>query len=194
MINPADIPGYAAAIEAERSNRELAFLAQPIPLCGVPVRQMTPRHLLLLKGIGNRFIMGGRPDAGDVAIFIWVLSTEYTTGHQEQISFCKKLIKGINLSKSIGEVFQFLRMVFQDSPEGTSQDKLYTAPIASMVDLFGNQYGWTSDDTLEQPLARLFQLAREITRRLNPKAPMVNKSDRYIGEWLQRQNEQLKIN
>ena len=192
MINPAEIPGYAAAIESERTNRELSFLAQPLPLCGVAVRQMTPRHMLLLKGVGNRFVTGGRPDAGDVSIFVWLLSMEYTTGHQAQIAFCKKLIKGMNVNKSIGEVFRFLEMVFQDAPEGTSQDKLYTAPIASLVDRFASQYGWTTDEILEQPLARLFQLSREITRRFNPQAPMCNKSDRYIGEWLTRQNEKIR--
>ena len=79
-----EIPGYREALFAEQQARDLAFLLDvPRTLCGVPVRQITLRDLLLLAQADCRFITGGSTDAEDVRLFLWILNPGFVPGDRD---------------------------------------------------------------------------------------------------------------
>lgn len=189
----ASIPGYEEAVAAEQSNRELAFIDLPIPICGVTVNQMTPKHLLLLKGCDNRFITGGRLRDGDLETFLWLISTDYKPGADQMVKWVKKHLRGLNKGTAYKAVSGYLERTFQDAPASSGvEQKQYTASVAFLVDLFGTEYGWTDTQVLNCPIARLYQLVKQIHMRRDPKAPRFNKSDAFISKMLQQRNAEAQ--
>lgn len=189
----ASIPGYAEAVALEQSNRELAFIDLPIPLCGVTVNQMTPKHLLLLSGCENRFITGGYPREGDLETFLWIISTDYRTGQKEMVSWVRKRLKHLDKREAYKDISAYIERTFQDAPASNGvQQKQYTASVAFLVDLFGVEYGWTDTQVLNCPIARLYQLVKQIHMRRDPKAPRFNKSDAFISKMLQQRNAEAQ--
>lgn len=191
LLDYNQIPGYRAAVNEEQANRELAFLPEPLPISGVPVRHMNARHWIRLTGCGNYFMAGGRPRTEDVAMMLWFLSPAYSVVPGAREKFIKETVAKLPFLPTVREIYAMLERTFQDCPSGNNSGhaKQYTAPIASIVDLFASEYGWTDEHTLEMPLARMFQMMRRIEMRLNPKAPQFNRSERHVSAWLADQNE-----
>src|SRR5688500_6466026 len=75
------LPAYRRAIahgaRFEEALRESAWLPLGVQICGVPVRQLTLRHLLMLFRGGSPFLCGGRVRRGHVAAFLWCVSPLY---------------------------------------------------------------------------------------------------------------------
>lgn len=186
QIDPGLIPGYAEAVAQEQSNRNLAFLGYPLPLCGMTIRQMTPRHVILLQECGNRFFAGGWPTFEDVGMFLWFLSPHYQPGEEHAKAFYRNIAKRAREENAmIEEITAYLVKVFQDAPASSGiQGKQYTASAAALVDVLAREYGWSDEEVLDKPLGRLYQYFREIQYRHNPKAPRFNRSDSYISAWL----------
>lgn len=186
LLNLSEIPGFAEAANAEQVNRELAFLPMPPPICGVPVRHMNARHHIIISGCGNRFLCGGRIQAEDVAFFLWVLSPQYTTEPGFREAFIAETVRPLDFSAVVKDINAYLDRVFQDWPASDGVErKLYTAPVASLVDHLASEYGWSDEAILEMPLARIFQYMRRITLRHNPRALMFNPSESVLGRYMQ---------
>ncbi len=188
LIDYNAIPGYAEAVKAEQANRDLAYLKDCPPICGVAVRHMNARHWILLAGCGNKFITGGRPAIEDVAMFLWFLSPAYSVTPEDRDVFVAAICHRLVLMEAVGPIREYLDRTFQDCAQGGAGDsKYYTAPIASTVDLLAREYGWTDEHILEMPLARLFQQLRRIEMRYDRKKPQFNRSDKLVSDWLARQ-------
>lgn len=190
LLNYAEIPGYAEAVREEQHNRDIAFLVSPAPICGVPIVHLSLRHWSMLIGCKNRFIHGDRPEAGDVAMFLWFLSPDYVAGdNAARDKFVSERVRPLEFGAVVREVYAYLARVFQDIPNSNSKgggdSKSYTAPVASMVDLLAHEYGWTDETILTLPLARLFQYMRRIEKRNDPKAMQFNRSEQFVSRWLQ---------
>lgn len=182
------IPGYAEAVKVEQANRDLAYLKDCPPICGIPVRHMNARHWILLAGCGNKFITGGRPLVEDVTGFFWFLSPKYSVNTSDRDIFIAALVHHIVLMDAPAAIYAYLDRTFQDCPQGAGEGgKYYTAPVASTVDLLAREYGWTDEHILEMPLARLFQQLRRIEMRYDRKKPQFNRSEKLVSEWLARQ-------
>ncbi len=173
------IPGYREACESEQANRNLATLQFTVPLCGIEVNQLNPRHVVLLNFCHNAFIEGGRtPRPEDICFFLWVISPQYSLDTKKRDKFIKRHISKLKYLESIGEINEYLSRTFQDSPgRSDANGPQYVAPVVFLVDLFASQYGWEDTKTLNTPLAALFQYMRAIRLRMNPKAIMFNESD-----------------
>lgn len=184
----SNIPGYQEALDQERQNRDLAFLRESLPIAGIPVRHMNARHWILLDGFGNRFLTGEPPTPEDVSVFLWVVSPRYSTRAEERAAFIADTLLGKNLVELCLGIYAYLERTFWDAA-GKAEDgrKHYAAPVASIVDLMGSQYGWSDEATLECPLGRIFQYIRKIERRLEPKCIQFNRSDRALARGLQQQ-------
>jgi len=188
LLHYDEIPGYREAVNREASNRELAFLPFPLPICGIQIRHLNARHHTLLVGCGNRFVVGGLARREDVAMFLWFLSPEYAPGTAARDAWLKRALHKLDFNQATDEIREYLEAVLQDWPAsgGGGGGKSYFAPIASLVDLLASQYGWSDEAILEMPLRRVFQYCRAIEARLNPKAVQFNRSDKLVGEWLKR--------
>ncbi len=188
LFNPAEIPGYADALAKESQLRDLTFLNYPLPLCGVKVRQFTPRHLILLEHCDNAFICGRAPDLEDILVFMWIVSTDYCLDQTARDAWLKSWMKNAADLKVVPAIKEYLDAAFYDSPAmgGGVHGKSYTASIAVVVDIIAVEYGWDDESILEKPLARIFQYLRRIERRKNPKAIQFNRSDKAISDWAAR--------
>jgi hypothetical protein len=191
LLNYDSIPGYAEAINRETVNRELAFMARPLPICGIPIRHLSPRHHILLVGCENRFMIGGFVRREDVAMFLWFLSPEYQLDRAARDRWLKRTLRGLDYQRATDEIREYIEAVIQDWPAstGAGNGKSYMAPVATLVDILASQYGWPDEVILEMPLRRIFQYTRAIECRLNPKAILFNRSDRHVSEWLRRRTE-----
>jgi hypothetical protein len=186
LLQFEQIPGYAEEVNAEQANRESAFLAVTPPICGVPIQHMSLRHWMQLIGCKNRFIRGERPEASDVAMFLWFLSPEYSTDVDARSKFIAERVRPLDFLGVTREIYAYLNRVFQDIPQGdgSAAGKNYTAAVASIVDLLASEYGWTDEHILTMPIARVFQYLRRIEKRRDPKAIQFNRSERLVSEWL----------
>lgn len=188
LLDPTSIPGYAEARHKEQAARDLAFLNLPIPLCGVPVWQMTPRHMLILQRVGNRFIAGGIPRPEDVAGFIWTVSTQYRPGDNATRAEVVAKI-ALPYGDAVLAVRDYVDSAFMDAPANSGGGKLYTSALVFLVHSLALSYGWDDEAIMGKPLARLWQYVRHLQTVNNPRAPQFNPSDRVIGEWLRGVNE-----
>lgn len=173
------IPGYAEACRREQDNRNLAATLSTVPLCGIPAAQLTPRHLTLLSLCGNAFVQGRDPQPEDVAMFLWFVSPEYCLERRKRDKFIRRNVARLKYRESVAEITEYLDRTFQDAPAsgGEQNAPQYVAPVVFLVDLFGAQYGWPAQVTMDTPLAFLFQCLNAIKMRLNPRAIMFNPSD-----------------
>ena len=188
LLDPTLIPGYAEATRQEQEARDLAFLGLPIPLCGIIVRQFTPRHLILLTRCRNRFLVGGVPQSEDIAAFLWQVSTAYAPGDAAGRVELFRSLK-VDYAAAVAEIRAYLAAVFQDAPKGRGPSKLYTSAMAYLVHTLAKEYGWDDDAILEKPLARLWQYYRHLESVYSPNAAQFNPSDRLMAEWLKTVNE-----
>lgn len=181
------IPGYKEAIREERAARDMSMLSRLVPLCGLMVRQFTPRHWLLLTNAGNAFTKEGTtilPE--DIAYFLWVVSTEYNNEQASLNSFVEK-IASLPYMESVTEINEYIEVAFQDVLPSVANglgSKNYTSTCASLVDLLACEYGWDDESILEKPIARILQYQRQIRLRRNPRAPLFNRSETVIRDAL----------
>ena len=196
-----DIPGYREAIETEGARRELAYLAFPEIVCSLPVLPLTIEHVAILAQLDIEILTGeGVLDAGALELFLWVLSPSFTvakgfartarrTRHTWRFWRAKRrhgievLAAGVNA---------YIAEAFADSPpsRGGPASAPYASWIASKVDFFATEYGWSLRDIMALPVKVAFQQDREMARRMNPKIILFNGSDRFRTQWLAERNKQ----
>ena len=190
-----DIPGYREAIETEGARRELAYLAFPEIVCGLPVMPLTVEHVAILAQLEIEILSGeGVLDAGALELFLWVLSPSFTvaagfarsarrTRHTWRFWRAKRRNGLLSLAAGVNG---YIAEAFADSPptRGEATSAPYASWIAGKVDFFATQYGWSLRDIMALPVKVAFQQDREMAKRLNPKIILFNGSDRFKTEWL----------
>lgn len=190
MTLSEQIPGLSQAIEREQFVRDSAFLDMPERVAGFDVKPFTLRHVLLLSLVGNPFMVGGAATPVDVGQFLWAISTEWSPSSKWRRRWFFRRCRRINYVNALKEIESYLAESFQDAPGGGAEGERqsFYSFAASMVDLFGKEYGWTERETINLPLKRLFQLMAVIRKRNNPDAVMFNPSDKVRGDWLKAVN------
>lgn len=179
------IPGLREAIEAEQHIRDTSFLALPESVCGFDVKPLTLRHVLTLGAVGSPFMRGGHPMPHDVGAFMCIV------GEWSGFNRWRNLRKLGRLAflDAVASVDSFVKESFQDSPGGSGVEGVsYYSFAASIVDLFGREYGWREADILDAPVKRLFQYLKAISRR-NGETVLFNPSDRIRSQWMEKVNE-----
>ena len=97
---------------------------------------------------------------------------------------CLRKLGRVSFRDAVESVDSFVKESFQDSPAGTGEASAsYYSFAASIVDVFGKEYGWSEADILDTPLKRVFQYLKAISRR-NGETVFFNPSDKVRGEWL----------
>ena len=179
------IPGLREAIEAEQHIRDTSFLELPESVCGFDVKPLTLRHVLTLGAVGSPFMRGGHPTPNDLGAFLIVVGDWKGFNRWRNL----RRLGRVEFRKAVVAVDSFVKESFQDSPGGSGVDGVsYYSFAASIVDLFGREYGWREADILDAPVKRLFQYLKAISRR-NGETVLFNPSDRIRSQWMEKVNE-----
>lgn len=183
-----DIPGLTEALEEaskkEAFLRDLPFLDVTLEICGIEVKQFTPRHFILLDVGGSPFLQGGKITAEAVAQFLWVVSVDYCGGDKSACAgFARKIVE-VGFDDAVTQIGEYLDEAFFDRPSSSSKSSAaVTSFLATLVDLIAGCYGWTREYILEKPFAELYQYVRRIQLRDNPSLALVNRfSDKVRRE------------
>ena len=199
-LNPYLLPGYRESVERESKERENAFLKIPESIGAIEVKPLTPRHLQILRVVKSPYIVSQAQFSTliDVGIFLWVVSPGWKPldtifARLQRWSFMRRLDKSFRkigtpkdaLKKYSEEITAYIRGSFADAP-GTSNNstRSYWSFTASLVDRFGEAYGWTQEVTENYSFKTLFQLIAIQRRRHDPEAKFFNPSDKIISDFL----------
>ena len=193
IIKWSDIPGYREAIKREGDVRDASFLDLTTSICGVEIRQMTPRDLLILDGVGNPLVVGGLPTPAHVAQFLWLLSPKFKPNSKGRQWIFTAGIRRINYIAAVRDCRKYVADTFMDSPGSSGESYPYASWCAHMVANIALHFGWTHEVVLSTPLKQLFQYLKCIRRHNDPKAPMHNPSDKCKGDYLRLLNGRSKL-
>lgn len=194
MQETEQIKGLAEAIDQEQTRRNLAFADTLLPVGGVWVKQFNPFHWVSLGLVRSPFLGGDRGDAFStvsVLEFLWVCSPQYQPGaFWRQLWFYVRHYRSIRPATALA-VFDYLEAAFQDAPatqRGQADRRSYYAGVTSLCDFFAAEYGWDDSQTMQKPIARLFQYFNCVRKRKDPQAIMFNPSDRVRGQAQHQRN------
>ena len=152
------------AIDQAETWQAESWLDITTEIAGVEVNQMTLHHFFLLDGIESPFIKNTSFTPGDLGVFLWILSPDYSQSNKDRDKFIKK-IAGINIKQATEDISEYLTATFQDAESGDSDGKRYANFIAYMVDMFAREYGWQIDYIMQMPMRQIYQLATAIGER-----------------------------
>jgi hypothetical protein len=209
------IPGLAEQRGRERQNRALAFAGLTHTVCGREVLPLCPKHRLQLQLLRNAFTLyGTEPLAGDIFVFLWVLSPAYAQGYVgRQIVWnwlqwrLRRHVARLPLAEAKREVQVYLVDQLQDAPESSGDGTDYSPWIHWMAADAGfwlNVHGgFTMESYLNTPYLVLQQLRRmwhvnhpnmirDSKGELQVEEPQfINHSDRLVGQWQRRHAEEI---
>lgn len=179
------IPGLKQAVEREQAVREQSYLDFNESICGIEVKPLTLRKMLLLSAAGSPFVVGGAVTPYHVGAFFLTMTDAKGWSRWRLL----RRIGLINGAKVIEAIQAFMDETYQDAPPSSRGESVsYYSFASGLVDCFAAEYGWTRDGVLDSPLKCLFQELKAIVKRNNPKAIQFNPSDRVRGNWLKEQN------
>lgn len=185
----------ARARRIEDSLRETAFLPLTVQINGVTVKQFTLRHFTILSKIRSPFLVGGPVMGEDIATFLWVVSPQYSA--EPRIFVPKSRWRRWRMKArrqrypTVREVFmaelvlhprwrlfcraidRYLDRAFMDRPPSVEGGKFITASYAAaIIHRVGKRL--TREETMETPLAAVFQLIKWRDAEDDPKTPQFN--------------------
>jgi hypothetical protein len=163
---------YREAVYRESAIREVSFLSIDLDICGVEVKQFTPKHFIFLDFLQSPFTTGKDTiTIEDVIQFLWIVSKDYVDNSpQKKEEFSKKLLDK-DLNKLVEEIDQYITDAFadrppkMDMPKGKETQIPFFAWVCSYIDLLASEYGWLDDNVMNMPIARIFQYAKAIEAR-----------------------------
>ncbi len=181
-LNVGDIPGYAEAVAMEQQNREVAYLDVSFDVCGIKLRQMTPRMLARLYAHGSPFLCGQAPRLSDVLQFLWGCSEDYCASPFRRSLFFHRVGRLITsgrmvIQDSVDEIYAYCDATFQDAPRGGEATTPYASQIAWIeFDMSGEPWRWPREQIMDTPLRIIYPQMRckEMSQGRTP----INPSDR----------------
>lgn len=191
----------AQAADFERTLRLESLLGAESTVFGVRLRQVTIADILQLQYVENKLLsQESPPDESDYCHFFWLLKAPSEKRSQKQLF--NLILKHIFSEDKSGEsvlyleVNTFLNIAFNDLPPTSKNlDKSYQANpnvwIAGIIDTIASQYGWSYDEIVNSPLARILHLHQYILKRLigdkySIRSPITNKAS--FAELAKQQN------
>jgi hypothetical protein len=207
-----DIPGYAGAVLHERLVRDAAFLGLPETVAGFELRQLTLRDYVLLRAKRMLLLSGGVPEARELAVFLWLMSTGYCLDERVRKRFfqrCrffqppampllrtnramarwqKRRFAAIQaMGIVLAAVWQYLEETFQDRPPGGASGPYYPSYYSDAsywCAMLGREHHQSYADTLDLPLKVLWQAVKEIKDHSGKNlAGLSNPSDKVVVAW-----------
>jgi hypothetical protein len=194
LLKFSDVPGLREAIKRENDIRDASFLDLTANICGVQIRQMTPRDLLILDGIGNPLMSGGLPSPAQLADFLWKLSPRYQEGNSVRRFLFGRSIRRLDYIEAVRACFKYVDETFQDSPASSGYSSTpYVGWCAHLICSLSSNPVEAEMWILNTPLKRLFQYLKVIRRRNDPEATTHNPSDKVKGDYLRLLNARSQL-
>lgn len=196
---------YQRLLDDERLARDAAFL--PIyeeQIAGWTVRQLTLRHLLILRMCKHPLLFWGPVDAPRLAAFLWLLSPGYKPagGFRRWLFLqrCRRAFlpatnrrKVLRLQITVAAAREWLGEQLADrvpARSGAKDGPSYYSDVAELCATMAREFGWDDDRTLDKPIRRLQQYNRIAARQAG--IPLFNPSDEWRRDFLIRINEQKR--
>ncbi len=185
-----DIPEFREAVRIETNARDAAFLNIPADICGLKIRQMTPRDFLILDGLENPIINGGVPTTGGISEFLHHMAVNRSPWHRFW-----KLIR-MDFPKALESIGAYLENTFQDTPGGTKSAK--SLPLASWFAhraqfLLSHNLCRTIDEALDTPFRIHNQLINCAIKEVNPDYKVHGRHGKVISKRLEMKNARLQL-
>lgn len=186
---------YAALAESEMageaSRRAEDFIEVSRTVCGLELRQLTPRDLLHLDYAKSPFVAGGEIAPAHVAQFLWQLLERQPGWWGERRFF--RHCRALGYDASIAEIQAYVDRHFADAPSagggsgaGRPLGTSFVAPL--IVRISAGIPSLTPQAIMDTPLPQLFQyskiLAAEAAARQGGKFRDPNPTDRLLAECL----------
>ena len=134
-------------------------------IAGVEVTQMTLRQFFMLEGADTPMLKGGRITPEDLAVFLWVLSPDWKACPDAREEFCER-VRQVNIQDACDDIELYLKATFAEADSGgDDKKKKYANFISYIIDMFGREYGWTIDVTMNLPMRQIYQLSTAIGER-----------------------------
>lgn len=174
----------------ETNARDAAFLNIPTDICGLKIRQMTPRDFLILDGLGNPIISGGAFSESAISDFLHFMAVNRSPWHR-----FRKMFR-MNYPKALEELGKYFDSTFQDSPGGTKCAK--SIPIASWFAhrtqfLLSHNLCRTIDEALDTPFRIHNQLINCTIKEINPKYNVHARHGKILSKRLEMKNARLQL-
>ena len=195
-----EIPGFADALRREAAVRQQAWVEPHTRICGVRVRKLTLRDIVILEEIRNGFFCPWRFDDDEeflshCAQLVWWLSDCPKPDFDSKRAFQplvaghrKRLLDHLarqpeRLAKDVAD---YLKTQFLDAPKGSSgtggqaiaATPAYIADTLAAAGLFEGM-----DKLMDAPVVQTWQLLRLAARRVYG-VPATNESDRIACDFL----------
>lgn len=168
-------------------------------ICGVRVRVLTLRDVVMLEELENGFFCPWRFDSDEeflshCAQLVWWLSDlpkpplhsqsvfhPWVAGRQRQLL----RYLACHPKRLAEETNRFLKDAFMDAPKGSgSQGTAVAATPAYLADtLAAGGFKISTEEMMDMPLAKLWQLVRLASRRIYG-TPLTNESDKLATDFL----------
>lgn len=199
-----EIPGFADALRREAAVRQEAWVETHTTICGVRVRKLTLRDIVILEEIKNGFFCPWRFDDDEeflshCAQLVWWLSDcpkpdfnskrviqPLVAGHR------KRLLDHLagQSERLARETTEYLKIQFLDAPKGSAgtggqaiaSTPAYIADTLAAAGLFEGM-----EKLMNTPVVQTWQLLRLANRRVYG-MPATNESDRIACDFLANLN------
>jgi hypothetical protein len=202
-----EIPGYAEELARERDLRRDAF--SPLGgecIAGLPVKDLTPRHLLWLDALHNGLVCAfdfesNRELAGQIGQFLWIVSPGYAPPrgfwHRLLLRFRRRClilsIRHLPWRRVVAEIKRYLDAAFYDAPQAPADApaaKANTLPWSGMLydEMVSLGYAWSYETFLDTPFKRLWTLHAIARHRMHPDSPLAHPSDQFAVRYIERLN------
>ena len=131
---------------------------------GIKINNMNLNILMMLDGVDTPFLRGGDITDQDIALFLWIVSKDFSLNEKAKKTFFKKVIQ-INNFLAIKWIKEYIKKTFSEADTMKNGEKGQTYFLSYFVDIFAREYSWSFDDILKLPLRIGFQLITAINER-----------------------------
>lgn len=203
-LRTVEIPGLREALIREQELRDLPFLDLPEDIAGIPVRVFTLRDLIALDLMKNAHVVRYRFESEIERItqaqqFLWFMSAGYRVprGWLDYLWMCarrerfSRRVMRMNSKAVFDGIDHYLAEAFYDNPYGGEGGgaALKASYAVYLIDqLCAAGYSWSEREILDMPIKRLWQYLRISMKRLDPKAPITNRSDKLANDYIAQRN------
>jgi hypothetical protein len=177
------------ALELESAYPLEAWLNLPESICGIEIKQITPKILLHLHGIDSPLFGIGEVRFDDVLAFLWICSPSFCYDAKVRDEFLKQA-KKINPFDAVLEIQTFLEKTFIDADYDTRQNgkKSNATFIAYLCDNLAREYSFSIEQTMQTPMRQIYQLLSVISERCaatnGEEYVKIRQSEKMINEFI----------
>lgn len=130
-------------------------------VCGRVVDHFSLTHWAALVDSENAFTTGDMPTGGDIAQVLWMIQPNFDWLSKPDKKWLREIGK-MDTTETVKEIAEYIQRALYDASEGTGES--FAIPIAPFPAHFANRfcelYGWTMDEVMRAPIARLMQMDR----------------------------------